>query len=82
MYFTLPRGASNQLASTLSQHRGRKSPLLPLVAKSHLWNVTGAVSSENHLSVLYSGASYRDPTPQSQGSEAQCLYRVREQLEA
>lgn len=51
MHFTLPRGSSNQLASTLSQHQGRKSPLLPLVAKSHPWNFTRAVSSGNHLGV-------------------------------
>lgn len=63
MYFTLPRGSSNQLASTLSQHQGRKSPLLLLVAKTHFWNVTGAVSSGNHFTVPVSGASYLDPTP-------------------
>lgn len=63
MYFSLSKDSSNQLGSTLSQHQGRKSPLLPLFTKSHLWNVSGAISSGNHLSVPYSGASYRDATP-------------------
>lgn len=82
MYLTLPRETPNPLASRLSQHLGRKSPLEVLVSKSHLWNVTGAVSSGSGLSVPQAAPSSRDPTPWSQGSGAQCLRRAREQLEA